>query len=219
MQTVIGVNPGILTVIFEFQVTPEEQSAVGRGIPQVVEDVVRKQAGFISANLHMSTDGEKVFNYFQWESHEAFMAFRSNEDLQRLIRPVIGPYRPKARTYDIAASFTATPGQPTVVGAAKDVFTVIFEFDIQPDQQQPLSSGIQNVLRDVVSRQKGFISANLHLSTDGEKVLNYFQWESQEAFLNFRNDEEKQRLVRPVIGPYGPKPRICQITYTAVGAA
>ena len=33
-----------------------------------------------------------------------------------------------------------------------------------------------------MSKQEGFISANIHKSLDGTKVVNYAQWKSKEAF-------------------------------------
>jgi heme-degrading monooxygenase HmoA len=106
--------------------------------------------------------------------------------------------------------------QATVIGSEQDVFTVIFEFEIQPDQQEEISAAIQQLLSEVVSTQPGFISAHLHLSTDGGKVLNYFQWESQDAFNTFRANEEAMSQIQPVIAPYGPMPRVCEIVYSAV---
>lgn len=101
------------------------------------------------------------------------------------------------------------------IGAEKDVLTVIFEFNVQPEQQKELSEKIQRLVREIVRHQPGFLASHLHLSTDGEKVLNYFQWESREAFDRFRQDEEQQQQIRPVIGPYGPKPRTYEIVYSA----
>ena len=101
------------------------------------------------------------------------------------------------------------------IGNDHSVFTVIFEFNVEPEQQQELSEKIQGLVREVVSEQPGFLASHLHLSTDGEKVLNYFQWESREAFDAFRQDEGKQQQIRPVIGPYGPMPRAYEIVYTA----
>ena len=95
------------------------------------------------------------------------------------------------------------------------VLTVIFEFDVEPEQQKELSEKIQRLVREIVSKQPGFLASHLHLSTDGQKVLNYFQWESREAFDAFRQDEAKQQQIRPVVGPYGPKPRMYEIVYSA----
>jgi heme-degrading monooxygenase HmoA len=99
----------------------------------------------------------------------------------------------------------------TEISSERDVLTVIFEFDVEPDEQQPLRASIEALVRDIVSRQPGFLSADLHLSRDGRKVLNYFQWETLEAFERFRADETAQSRIRPVIGPYGPTPRIYDI--------
>jgi hypothetical protein len=33
-----------------------------------------------------------------------------------------------------------------------------------------------------MSQQEGFISANIHKSLDGTRVVNYAQWKSKEAF-------------------------------------
>jgi quinol monooxygenase YgiN len=107
----------------------------------------------------------------------------------------------------------------TEIDSSRDVLTVIFEFDVQPEEQQPLREGIERLVRDIVSHQPGFLSADLHLSRDGRKVLNYFQWESQEAFDRFRADEAHQSRIRPVIGPYGPTPRIYDVVFSASPAS
>ena len=101
------------------------------------------------------------------------------------------------------------------IGKQNEVFTVIFEFEVRPEQQKELAGKIQELVREIVSRQPGFVAAHLHLSTDGEKVLNYFQWESKEAFDTFRQDEDKQKQIRPVVMPYGPKPRVYEIVFSA----
>lgn len=101
------------------------------------------------------------------------------------------------------------------IGSDRDVLTVIFEFNVKPEQQKELSEKIQGLVREIVRHQPGFLASHLHLSTDGEKVLNYFQWESKEAFDAFRQDEDKQQQIRPVVSPYGPKPRMYEIVYSA----
>lgn len=99
----------------------------------------------------------------------------------------------------------------TSIGKGKDVLTVIFEFNIKPEQQEDVSSMIQKLVGEIVRHVPGFICSHLHVSTDGEKVLNYFQWESKEAFDKFRQDEDKQQHIRPLITKYSPKPRMYEI--------
>jgi len=93
------------------------------------------------------------------------------------------------------------------IDADNKFFTAVFEFNVDPTQQARMRTELPRIMDEVVSKQPGFVSGNLHLSHDGEKVLNYFQWESKEAFLAFRADEETQNKVMSVIGPYGPMPR------------
>jgi heme-degrading monooxygenase HmoA len=96
----------------------------------------------------------------------------------------------------------------------RNALTVILEFDIEAEEQQPLREAIERLIRDVVSKQPGFVAANLHISRDGRKVLNYLEWESLEAFERFRDDDDKQGRIRSVIGPYGPKPRVYDVVFT-----
>jgi quinol monooxygenase YgiN len=207
----ISKSKPVLTVIFEFDgLETEKQSTLGDGIKGLVTNIVSKQPGFVGSALHLSTDGQKIFNYFQWENKEVFDAFRANEAAQSQIKPVIGPYGPKPRPYDIAFS----TGDASV-GETQNVLTVIFEFDIKPDQKDALCNGINGLVDGIVSKQPGFISANLHVSKDGEKVLNYFQWQNKEVFETFRGNADLQSKIKPVIGPFGPKPRVYTIPYTA----
>lgn len=101
----------------------------------------------------------------------------------------------------------------TSIGPGAGVLTVIFEFDVEPEEQRALRAGLERLLNDIISGRPGFVSANLHLSRDGRKVLNYVQWESLDAFERFLDDEDVQRRIRPVIGPYAPTPRIHDIVF------
>lgn len=104
------------------------------------------------------------------------------------------------------------------IGKDNDVFTAIFEFDVTPEQQERMKTELPNIVSTVVSQQPGFVSNNLHCSLDGEKVYNYFQWESEAHFKAFRADEAVQAKVMAVIGPYNPKPRPFEIVFTKIGA-
>lgn len=104
----------------------------------------------------------------------------------------------------------------TEMGKDNSVFTVIFDFDCNPSTQQELEEKLPKLVDSIVSKQPGFISAHLHLSTDGKKVLNYFQWKSKEAFETFRNNKAAQEKIRPVLSQYNPTPRVYNIVFTAV---
>jgi heme-degrading monooxygenase HmoA len=44
--------------------------------------VMRKQPGFISANLHKSLDGKRIVNDAQWRSREDFEAMQKNSEAE-----------------------------------------------------------------------------------------------------------------------------------------
>ena len=73
-RTSIEPHPPYATLINVFTVEPENAQALSRLLATATEDVMRHVDGFISANIHQSTDGTRVVNYAQWDSAEAFQA-------------------------------------------------------------------------------------------------------------------------------------------------
>ena len=55
-------------------------------------------------------------------------------------------------------------------------------FTIEPENQQKLIDLLIEATEKVMNKQEGFISANIHKSLDGTRVVNYAQWKSQEVF-------------------------------------
>ena len=66
------------TLINVFTVQPERARELADLLTAATEDVMQHIDGFISANIHLSTDGTRVVNYAQWRSAEALQAMRSN---------------------------------------------------------------------------------------------------------------------------------------------
>src|SRR3981189_2964576 len=62
------------TLINVFTVEPERASALAALLSAATDEVIQPVPGFVSANIHVSTDGTRVVNYAQWESAEAFEA-------------------------------------------------------------------------------------------------------------------------------------------------
>jgi quinol monooxygenase YgiN len=66
------------TLINVFTVQPERAGELADLLTAATEEVMQHIDGFISANIHLSTDGTRVINYAQWRSAEAFEAMLSN---------------------------------------------------------------------------------------------------------------------------------------------
>jgi quinol monooxygenase YgiN len=71
-----------------------------------------------------------------------------------------------------------------------DVITVIVIFAVEPERQQELIDTIVEFLETAVKHQLGFVSASIHKSLDGVRVMNYAQWKSQEDYEAFANNSE-----------------------------
>src|SRR6201998_1486649 len=73
-MTTIQQHAPLATLINVFTVAPERASELGEALRVATEETVRFVPGFISANIHVSTDGTRVVNYAQWQSAEAYQA-------------------------------------------------------------------------------------------------------------------------------------------------
>jgi quinol monooxygenase YgiN len=61
-----------------FTVQPERASELAALLSDATDKVIRHAPGFVSANIHVSTDGTRVVNYAQWENTAAMDAMRAD---------------------------------------------------------------------------------------------------------------------------------------------
>jgi quinol monooxygenase YgiN len=76
----IAKDNDVVTLINVFTVDPLEQQRLVDVLADATQAVMRKQPGFVSANIHRSFDGTRVTNYAQWRSREAFEAMIQNQE-------------------------------------------------------------------------------------------------------------------------------------------
>lgn len=79
-MTKIAVDQPLVTLINVFTVDPQEQQALVDLLIEATERTMRRQPGFVSANIHRSLDGRHVANYAQWESEAAFRTMLANAE-------------------------------------------------------------------------------------------------------------------------------------------
>ena len=70
----------------------------------------------------------------------------------------------------------------SVITEHADHATLINVFTVEPERARQLADLLTAATEEVMQHVDGFISANIHLSTDGTRVVNYAQWRSAEAF-------------------------------------
>jgi antibiotic biosynthesis monooxygenase (ABM) superfamily enzyme len=70
----------------------------------------------------------------------------------------------------------------TTIEPNAEVTTLINVFTVSPERQRELVSLLDDATERVMRHVPGFVSANIHASHDGRRVVNYAQWESVEHF-------------------------------------
>ena len=175
-MTTLSLDNSLTTVIIIFTVQPEQQQELIEVIKEFLA-TVKTQPGFVSANLHKSTDGVKVANYAQWSSRSAFEAFRNDREVQGKASKLFEFDTPDSHVYEIVASESKI-GTPEI---KEGEYIVHFaEFRMQPENQSKMVELAKEHLKPAME-QPGLISATFHRSLDGSRVINYGQWENQEA--------------------------------------
>jgi quinol monooxygenase YgiN len=78
------------TFINTFRCAPSNQDEIVQINVDIVDHVASRSPGFISATVHRSTDGTRVFNYLQWESAEHLAAMQRSPEFQAIARRFAG---------------------------------------------------------------------------------------------------------------------------------
>jgi len=84
----------------------------------------------------------------------------------------------------------------TQISHGEDIVTLINVFTVTPENQQRLLDLLVVATETVMNKLPGFVSANLHKSLDGTRLVNYAQWRSKEAFKVMLEDPEAMAHMR-----------------------
>lgn len=85
-----------------------------------------------------------------------------------------------------------------ILSRYNDVFTVMVEFDTTAEHQDEVIAAIRE-LAGVFPSQPGFVSEHFHRSDDGERVVVYLQWRTEQNHLDCYNNRELQPLGAPIM--------------------
>ena len=83
----------------------------------------------------------------------------------------------------------------TTIQKASPYATLINVFTVEPDRTRALAELLTIATDEVVQHLPGFVSANIHLSTDRTRVVNYAQWDSAEAFQAMLNNPQAREHI------------------------
>ncbi|ADB48821.1 antibiotic biosynthesis monooxygenase family protein [Conexibacter woesei] len=89
MPTIVE-NSTYATFVNVFTCTPADQDEVVRINAEIIDRVAVGRPGFISASIHRSTDGTRVFNYLQWETPEHLAHMQRSPEFSQVARQLAG---------------------------------------------------------------------------------------------------------------------------------
>jgi quinol monooxygenase YgiN len=101
-MTIIKKDNNVITLINVFTVDSSNQQRLVDILIETTEQVMNKQEGFISANIHKSLDGTHVVNYAQWESKEAFEKMLKNPKAIMHMNEVLTLAKADGSLYEVA---------------------------------------------------------------------------------------------------------------------
>jgi len=93
----------------------------------------------------------------------------------------------------------------------KTVATLINVFIVTRETQQQLVHLLIEATEQVMRHRPGFVSANIHASFDGTRVVNYAQWRSREDFQAMLDDPIAQEHMSTAGALAGAEPHLYQV--------
>jgi quinol monooxygenase YgiN len=93
----------------------------------------------------------------------------------------------------------------------RDVLTLINVFTVSREDQQKLADLLVEATEKTMKRQPGFVSASIHRSLDGTKVVNYAQWRSQADFEAMQKNPEARPHMEAAAALARFDPMLCEV--------
>ncbi|MER5176297.1 MAG: antibiotic biosynthesis monooxygenase family protein [Candidatus Nitrosocosmicus sp.] len=102
----------------------------------------------------------------------------------------------------------------TSIHKDSNIITLINIFTVDPQNQQRLVDMLVETTEQIMNMQEGFISANIHKSLDGAKVVNYAQWKSRDAFEKMLNNPKAMIHMNDVLNIAKSDGRLYDVVFT-----
>lgn len=101
----------------------------------------------------------------------------------------------------------------TTIQKSQDVLTLINVFTVAPEKQQDLVDLLIGATEQTMRHLPGFISANIHKSYDGHRVVNYAQWRSRDDFEAMLKSPEAAPHMGRAVELAEPDPILCEVVH------
>ena len=95
--------------------------------------------------------------------------------------------------------------------------TAINTFAVDPANQQAVIRLLMSAVAVLAKSQPGFVSATIHKSIDGKRVLNYVQWRTEQDFKSVFSNAEFMRIYTDIKAIAQPEPLIYEVVCSVAG--
>jgi quinol monooxygenase YgiN len=103
------------------------------------------------------------------------------------------------------------------IRANSGVMTLINVFAVDPENQQRLVAVLKEGTEALMSKRAGYISASIHVSQDGRRVINYSQWRSVKDIEAMRQHPDVGPYMKSVAGLGTFEAIACEVSYVHQG--
>jgi quinol monooxygenase YgiN len=97
------------------------------------------------------------------------------------------------------------------IGKDRKLMTLVNVFTVSPDKQTELADLLVRATDETMRHLPGFISASIHRSVDGTKVINYAQWRSQADFAALKDNPEARPHMQAAAKLASFEPIVCEV--------
>ncbi|MDN5845536.1 MAG: antibiotic biosynthesis monooxygenase [Candidatus Nitrosocosmicus sp.] len=104
----------------------------------------------------------------------------------------------------------------TTIEIDKDIITLINVFTVDASKQLELVNALIDTTKRVWHLQDGFISASIHKSVDGKKVVNYVQWKGKQAFDKRLDDPQAIIQMNKILSMAKADGHLYEVVFTDV---
>ncbi|MGI0087724.1 MAG: antibiotic biosynthesis monooxygenase family protein [Nitrosotalea sp.] len=171
----ISKSNDLTTTISFFKIDSEYQKKQIDLLREFIDNTLSKQTGFVSSTIHRSLRGSTIVNYSQWTASKD-----NNTGINYMISPepksVISFATHELNPYEIHHAI----GDEMIIAEHDKVVTAINYVKLDPKNQANYTNEWINVFENVMKKQPSFISAILHKSVTGNRLLSYSHWAKRE---------------------------------------
>jgi quinol monooxygenase YgiN len=100
----------------------------------------------------------------------------------------------------------------TTISTDQELATLINVFTVTRKTQQSLVDLLTEATEQVMRHRPGFISASIHASFDGTRVVNYAQWRSREDFQAMLDDPTAREHMNAARALATAEPHLYEVT-------